>query len=204
MDKTGETHQGLFDLAFLNTIPNFVVMAPKNFEELEKMLEYGINLKKPVSIRYPRGGEENINFEKSKSIEFGKAEILKEGNDITIIAIGKMVARAMQVADLLKEKNLNVEVINARFLKPLDKEAIIKSAKKTGKIVTIEDGIIDGGLGTTVIKTINVSDLKGIKIKTFGYNNFVVKHGTTQELEKKFGLDAENIAKDIEIYIKML
>ena len=142
----GETHQGLFDLAYLSHIPNFVIMAPKNFEELKNMLEYAINLKKPVAIRYPRGGEGKIKFDNCKKIELGKAEIIKEGTDITIIAIGKMVQRAMEVAQLLKNENINVEIINARFLKPLDKNTILKSIEKTKKVITIEDGILKGGL----------------------------------------------------------
>ena len=144
--QDGETHQGLFDLSFLSSIPNFTVMAPKNFEELEKMLEYSINLDKPVAIRYPRGGEGTIKFEKCEDITLGKAEVIKEGNDITIIAIGKMVERAIEVSNLLNDKGIDAEVINARFLKPFDKETLIKSASKTKKVVTIEDGILEGGL----------------------------------------------------------
>ena len=142
----GETHQGLFDLAYLSHIPNFVIMAPKNFEELENMLEYAINLNRPVAIRYPRGGEENTKFNKCEDINLGKAEIIKEGTDITIIAIGKMNERAIEVSNLLNKKNIDAEVINARFLKPLDKKTIIQSIEKTKKVVTIEDGILKGGL----------------------------------------------------------
>ena len=142
----GETHQGLFDLAYLSHIPNFVIMAPKNFEELGNMLEYAINLKRPVAIRYPRGGEENIKFDNCKKIELGKAEIIKEGTDITIVSIGKMVQRAMEVSELLKNQNINAEIINARFLKPLDKYTILKSIEKTKRVITIEDGILRGGL----------------------------------------------------------
>ena len=142
----GETHQGLFDLAFLSSIPNFVIMAPKNFDEFEKMLEFGINLNKPVAIRYPRGGEGKIKFEKSENLELGKAEIVKKGTDITIIAIGKMLERAVEVSKMLQKENIDAEIINARFLKPLDKETIIESAKKTKRVITIEDGILKGGL----------------------------------------------------------
>lgn len=142
----GETHQGLFDLAFLSSIPNFVIMAPKDFKELENMMEYAINLQKPVAIRYPRGGEGKVKFREDKEIEFGKAEIIKEGTDITIVAIGKMVQKAMEMSETLQKENIDAEVINARFLKPLDKEAILKSVEKTKKIITIEDGILKGGL----------------------------------------------------------
>ena len=121
-------------------------MAPKDFKEFEEMLEYSINLQKPVAIRYPRGGEGKIKFEETKKIELGKAEILKEGTDITIVAIGKMVQKAMELVKKLEKDSINVEVINARFLKPLDKELILKSAEKTKKVITIEDAILKGGL----------------------------------------------------------
>ena len=172
-------------------------MAPKNFEELEKMLEYSINLNRPTAIRYPRGGEGVIKFNKCEEIHFGKAEVLKEGKDLSIIAIGKMVERAQEVSNLLKEKGINAEVINARFLKPFDKEALIKTAEKTKRIITIEDGILKGGLGSTVIETINNSNLKGIDIKSFGYDDIFVEHGQVEELEKKYGLDAISILKKI-------
>ena len=142
----GETHQGLFDLSFLSSIPNFVIMAPKNFIELEKMLEYAINLSKPVAIRYPRGCEGEIKLEKCEEIELGKAEVIKEGTDLTVIAIGKMVEKAVEIANVLEKDNINVEIINARFLKPLDKETILRSIEKTKKAITIEDGILKGGL----------------------------------------------------------
>lgn len=141
----GETHQGVFDLCFLNSIPNLVVMAPKDFKELEQMLEFAVNLNKPVIIRYPRGGEEG-SFKQHNDIELGKSEIIKEGKDLSIIAIGKMVERAQTVAEILAEKNIDAEIVNARFLKPLDKETILKSVEKTKNAVTIEDGLIEGGL----------------------------------------------------------
>ena len=141
----GETHQGIFDLCFLNSIPNLVVMAPKDFKELEQMLEFAVNLNKPVIIRYPRGGEEG-SFKQHNDIELGKSEIIKEGKDLSIIAIGKMVERAQTVAEILAKKNIDAEIVNARFLKPLDKETILKSVEKTKNAVTIEDGLIEGGL----------------------------------------------------------
>ena len=141
----GETHQGVFDLCFLNSIPNLVVMAPKDFKELEQMLEFAVNLNKPVIIRYPRGGEEG-SFKQHNDIELGKSEIIKEGKNLSIIAIGKMVERAQTVAEILAKKNIDAEIVNARFLKPLDKETILKSVEKTKNAVTIEDGLIEGGL----------------------------------------------------------
>ena len=187
----GETHQGIFDLSFLSSIPNIVIMAPKSFEELEKMLEFGIELNKPVFIRYPRGGEK-YNFEKTEEIQYGKAEIIQEGTELSIIAIGKMVATAKEIAGLLPEKS--IEIINVRFLKPLDKETILKSIEKTKNVITIEDNLLKGGLASAVIEAVNESKIDNIKIKTFGYNDIFVEHGTVEELENKYNLSSKKIA----------
>lgn len=191
----GETHQGIYDLSFFNIVPNLNVMAPKDFKELEDMLEFATKLNEPVAIRYPRGGEGTYKFEKHKPIVKGKAELLKEGKDITIIAIGKMVDRAMEVSKILEENNIEAEVINARFLKPMDEETIIKSITKTRNVITIEDNIIEGGLGTVVSELIIKDNLTDIKMKKFGYPDEFIKHATPSEIEKKYGLDAETIAK---------
>ena len=194
----GETHQGLFDLSFLSTIPNINILAPKNFFELEKMLEFGIKLNKPVFIRYPRGAESEVPFDKTEDIMLGQAEVIQEGKDITIVSIGKMVARAKEVADLLKGRDIDCEIINARFLKPIDKETILKSVQKTKRVVTIEDNLLKAGLGDAVISLINESNINDVKVKTFGYNDIFVKHGKVEDLEKLYGLDAKRISEYIE------
>ena len=196
----GETHQGIFDLSFLSSIPNIVIMAPKNFEELDKMLEFGVNLDKPVFIRYPRGGE-NFSFESTEDIELGKAEIVQEGTDLSIIAIGNMVGRAEEVASLLPEKS--VEIINARFLKPLDEETILNSIRKTGHCITMEDNLLKGGLGSAVVEAVNKSDIQDVKIKNFGYDDTFVEHGTVKELEDKYGLSAEKISGKLFTFTEM-
>lgn len=199
----GETHQGIFDMAFFSLIPNITIMAPKNFEELEKMLEYAVSLNSPVVIRYPRGGEGDIKFDKCEDIKIGKAEVLKEGEDLTIVAIGKMVEKAMEVSNLLNEQNVNCEVINARFLKPLDFNTIEKSIRKTRNVITIEDGILRGGLGTSVIELINECKVDGVHVKTYGYDDKFVSHGSVNELEKLNGLDAESISLSVQILEKL-
>ena len=194
----GETHQGMFDLAFLNIIPNITIMAPKDFIELRQMLEFAVNYNGPIAIRYPRGGEEKTKFLTHKSIEKGKAEILKEGEDVSIIAIGKMVAKAQNIAEILENKGIDAEVINARFIKPLDKEAIIKSIEKTENVITIEDGTIEGGLGTVIEELILEENLKNVKFKKFGYPDRFIKHGKTEEIEDIFGLTEKNIVEYVE------
>ncbi len=194
----GETHQGIFDLSFLKIIPNINIMAPKNFKELEDMLEFAVKLGRPVAIRYPRGGEGNIKFNTNQQIKLGKAEIIQEGKDITIIAIGKMVERAKEVADILNKDNLSIEVINARFLKPLDKDTILKSIQKNKKVITIEDNLLSGGLGSSIKDLIIDKNMQDIKINTFGYPDEFIKHGKVNEIEKKYKLDANSIC----IFIK--
>ena len=193
----GETHHGIFDMSFASAIPNLTIMAPKNFKELEEMLEFGINFNGPVLIRYPRGGEGKNKIEKNDKLTFGKSELIQEGKDITIIAIGKMVDRGIQVANLLKEKDIEAEVINVRFLKPLDKENILKSIEKTKKVVTIEDGILNGGLYTNILDLINRSKIENVKVIPIGYDDCFITHGSVSELEKEMKTDAESIVEKI-------
>ena len=200
----GETHQGIYDMAFFRLIPNICIMAPKDFTELEKMLDFAVSLKKPVVIRYPRGGEGKEKFTEHKNIELGKCEKVKTillENDkkyVTIIAIGNMVSKSMQIARALSEKNIEAEVINARFLKPLDKESIIQSIEKTKKCITIEDGTIIGGLGSAIKELISEENLKDIQIKSFAYPDKFIEHGSIEELEAKYGLDVDTICAYIE------
>ena len=180
----GETHQGTLDMAFFRIVPNLTIMAPKDFKELEDMLEFAVKLNKPVVIRYPRGGEEKTKLEKHEELKLGKAEILKEGKDITIVAIGKRVAKAMEMAEKLKQNEIDAEVINARFLKPLDKETIKTSIEKTKNVITMEDGTEINGLGTAVEELIVEENLKNIKFKKYAWPDEFIRHGSVEELEK--------------------
>lgn len=194
----GETHQGILDLSFFNIIPNLTIMAPKDFKELENMLEYALKLNSPVVIRYPRGTEsKQVKFEDKQKIELGKSEILKEGKDVTILAIGKMVAKAYEIQEKLKEKNVSAEVINTRYLKPFDEETIKKSIIKTKKVITIEDNILKGGLATNVEELIIKDKIENVELKTFGYPDEFIRHGKIEEIEKIYGLDIENILSEI-------
>ena len=192
--QDGETHHGLFDMSFLSSIPNMMVMAPKDGEELKKMMKFAINYNGPVAIRYPRDGYvEKLTNTKTNLC---KAETIKSGNDITILAIGKMVKRAIEVSDILKEKDIDAEVINVRFLKPIDKKTVLTSIRKAKNVVTIEDGIIDGGLATAV-KDLIIEE-KDVEAKFFAYPDEFIKHGKTEEIEKLYGMDAESIANACE------
>ena len=180
----GETHQGTLDMAFFRIVPNLTIMAPKDFKELEDMLEFAVKLNKPVVIRYPRGGEEKTKLEKHEELKLGKAEILKEGKDITIVAIGKRVAKAMEMAEKLKQNEIDAEVINARFLKPLDKEKIKTSIEKTKNVITMEDGTEINGLGTAVEELIVEENLQNIKFKKYAWPDEFIINGSVEEIEK--------------------
>ena len=193
----GETHQGIYDLSFFNIVPNLTIMAPKDFKELENMLEFAINLKAPVVIRYPKGSEGKNKVETETEIQLGKAEKINDGQDLTIVAIGKMVDRAIEISKILKEQNINVDLINARFLKPLDEETILNSIIKTKKVITIEDNIIKGGLGSSIEEVIIKNNIKDIKFKKFGYPDKFIQHGNIEELEKIYKLDTNSIIEEI-------
>ena len=208
----GETHQGLFDMAFFRLVPNLVIMAPKDFKELEEMLEFAVNIEKPVVIRYPRGGEDkNIKFEIHNKIELGKSEILKEfDNDkikalenqnledvkinenkekpknVSVIAIGKMVPRAMKIAKKEENNGNNVCVVNSRFLKPFDRTNILEILKKSDKVITIEDGTIINGLGTIIKEIIAEENFENIEIETQAYPDEFIQHGSVEQLEDMY------------------
>ena len=187
----GETHHGVFDLSYLSHIPNLIIMAPKSGKELEKMLEFAVNYNAPIAIRYPRDSYlESLN-DNDEEIKIGKAEILKEGKDITIIGFGKTVNTAIKISEIRKDKSF--EIINLRFLKPLDKETILKSIRKTKNVVVIEDNVITGGI-CSAIKDL-LSNEKDINAKYFAYPDEFIKHGTISEIETEFRLSAEEISK---------
>lgn len=194
----GETHQGLLDMAFFRIVPNLTIMAPKDFVEFENMIEFAIKLEKPIVIRYPRGGEDKYKFNKEEKIELGKAETLTYGKNATIIAIGKTVSKAVKIAEELEK----VEVINARFLKPLDVEKIKESITKTKNVIVIEDGTSVGGLTTAIKELIVDENLKNIKFKSFAYPDKFIEHGSVEELEKRYKVDENTIKQYLESQIK--
>ena len=194
----GETHQGLLDMAFFRIVPNLTIMAPKDFVEFENMIEFAIKLGKPVVIRYPRGGEDKYKFNKEEKIELGKAETLTYGKNATIIAIGKTVSKAVKIAEKLEK----VEVINARFLKPLDVEKIKESITKTKNVIVIEDGTSVGGLTTAIKELIVDENLKNIKFKSFAYPDKFIEHGGVEELENRYKVDENTIKQYLELQIR--
>ena len=189
----GETHQGIFDLSYLSMIPNMVVTAPKSMDDLPKLLEWAVNSKKCVAIRYPRGGDQ-IKLNKIKKIEYGKWEEVTKGKHVTIIATGKMV----QLAYLAnKTYKLDATIINALFVKPLDEDYLDKLIKKNENILTIEDNILNGGLGSQISFYLAKKGFGG-RIISMGFDDCFVPQGSVDELYKKEGLTIEKIKSNVE------
>lgn len=190
----GETHQGIFDSAFLCQIPNMAVIAPSDYRELENMLEFAVNrYNGPISIRYPRGTSAAYIKNSDINIEIGKGIIVEEGNDLTIVTSGKMVKTAVEVKEILKNKRIDCEILNLRFLKPLDEALILDSVSKTKKAVIIDEAVKDGSIALK-IKSILPPDINTLSITL---PDRFIKQGNIDELLKENKMDSEEIAKNI-------
>jgi len=203
--EDGATHQGLFDIAYMRTLPNMVVMAPKDENELRHMLKTSIYHPGPSALRYPRGSGLGVAMdEEIKEIEIGKGEVIKDGKDLAIIAFGAMVDPSMKTAVMLEEKGLSVAVINARFAKPIDKNLIMEYAKKTGCIVTTEEHSVQGGFGSAVLEALQDFDEHiPLKTKCIGVPDIVVEHGAPGIIKKDLKLDPEGMFETICSFINV-
>ena len=201
--EDGATHQGLFDIAFMRTLPNMVVMAPKDENELRHMLKTSIYHPGPCSLRYPRGSGLGVELDQEiKELEIGKGEVMKEGTDLAIIAFGSMVDSSMKTAVLLEEKGLSVAVINARFAKPIDEDLIKEYAKKTGCLVTTEEHSVQGGFGSAVLESLQDFDENiPLKVKCIGVPNIVVEHGAPNLIKRDLKLDPEGMFETIYSFV---
>ncbi len=194
----GPTHHGVLDLAYLRIIQGMVVMAPKDEQELRDMLWTSVNGYKggPIALRYPRGNAEGVPLRPMQSIAIGKSETLRKGSSVAILAIGPLAYRAMTVADQLVAEGIDVEVVNARFVKPLDTDMIDDVARRIGRIVTLEDGQIEGGFGSAVAEYL-AQQHHGCHLRIHGYPDEFVEHGTQQELHAQYLLDVQGIATTV-------
>ncbi len=196
--KDGETHQGIYDLSFLSHIPNMTVMSPSCYNELEMMLTYAVHKHMgPIAIRYPRGQEDEGVPINNDEIIPGKGVLIKEGSDVSLVAVGKMVWTALKAAEQLENRGINAEVINVRSIKPLDETLIIHSGMKTGKIVTLEDNTVIGGLGSAVESLLNRKNCTDIAIKLIGLPDEFIPHGKVNELFIQYGLDIGSVTRKI-------
>lgn len=188
----GETHHGVFDISYLRHIPNLTIMAPKDGDELCKMMEFSLSLDGPCAIRYPRG--KALSIGRSGEIELGKAYQLIDGTDVEIWSVGHMASTAMDVADKLKERGISASVVNASFIKPFDRSRLIESAQKFKLIVSIEDNLMAGGIGEEIS---SIAAESGAEILNIGWPDNFIEHGKCEELYVKYGLDSMSITERI-------
>lgn len=196
--EDGATHQGIFDTAYLAQIPNMTILAPKNRYELTKAMEFAVKYNGPIAIKYSRGDAFYGLKEQQELIEHGKSEVLFEGEQIALVAVGNMVEVAASVYDTLKEKGVNITLVNARFIKPLDEELLTDLAKNHHTVITLEEHVLQGGFGQAVSAFYMNSGVKDIDVMNFAIDDSFVEHGSVNALREKLGIDADSIVKAIE------
>jgi len=192
----GETHQGIFDISFLSSIPNMTVLAPKNKWELADMMQYAVAFPTPIAVRYPRGTAYDGLKEFRAPIKLGKSETLAEGSGVALFALGSMVQTAEKVAEMLKEQGIEATVINARFAVPFDKERVAELAENHKLLVTMEENVMSGGFGEHVASYVNENDLD-IKVQVVAIPDAYVEHGNVERLKEDIGIDAKSVYEKV-------
>lgn len=192
--EDGPTHHGVFDLSYLRPMPNMVLMAPKDENELQHMLKTAVEHDGPVAMRYPRGHVVGVELDPElRAIEIGKAELLRPGKHLVIVAIGSPVQNAMEAAERLDSEGIEAAVINARFVKPLDHDLILTWAKKTGRVITVEENMLQGGFGSAVLELFEEESFFPEAMKRLGVCDAFVPHGSQAILRNLCGIDTDAI-----------
>ncbi len=196
--EDGPTHHGVFDIAFSRSIPNLIVMAPSDEGELADMLATAVACDGPCAIRYPRARGRGILMKNTpEAMPIGRARMVAEGTDVLIIAVGSMVNPSIEASAILNREGISVGVMDARFVKPLDRDLIVSKAAATGVVLTIEEGILAGGFGTSILELFSEEGLQNMITARMGIPDVFVEHGTRSELLKELGLCAEGIADKV-------
>lgn len=196
----GETHQGVYDISYLSHMPNMAILSPSEFDELDEMLDFAINrYDGPIAIRYPRGSAQS-EFE-HVPFEFGKAVTHQSGLHLSIICTGRMVARAAEVYSILKSDGITCDIISLPTIKPLDEAAVIATAMKTGNVITIEDNVKIGGIGS-IIAQLLLEKQVSCRFKSFAFPDEIITHGSVDELDKLYGINAAAIAGEVYKWLK--
>jgi len=194
----GKTHQGAFDLSYLTLIPNLIVSAPSDENELQRLLYTAVKSEHPMAVRYPRSAGLGVELDKNLSpMPIGKGEIVRHGEDVTVLAIGATVAPAIEAAEKLTSNGIQATVVDARFAKPLDSGLILDQVNRTKRLVTVEENALDGGFGSSVVHLLQVSGLNDVQVRCVGLPDEFVEHGTQSILRAKYGLDAKGIAEQV-------
>jgi len=192
----GPTHHGVFDFAYMRSIPNIVIMAPKDENELQHMLNTAVAHSGPISLRYPRGEGWGVKLDaEAKNLEIGKGELLRDGTDVVIAAIGQPAIPALRAAQDLVPLGINAAVVNARFVKPLDKDLFRDVLSRVPRVITVEDHVIGGGFGSALVEFLADEGISGVSVKRLGVPDRFIPHGTQDELRKICGFDKDAIAQ---------
>ena len=199
----GPTHHGVFDLAYLRSIPNMVVMAPKDENELQSMVKTALVYEGgPIAFRYPRGTGIGVKMSTElQPLPIGKSEIVREGEDVLVIAIGNRVYPALEAAQTLADSGISATVLNARFVKPLDTETIVPLAERIGRVITVEDGVVMGGFGSAVLEALAAADITDVQVTNLGIPDEFIEHGDAQHLYALCQCDATAIARAAKMMI---
>lgn len=194
----GPTHHGPFDIAYLRTVPNMVVMAPKDENELRHMIKTAVEWNGPIAVRYPRGSGYGVPLDQRlEALPIGRAEVLREGEDVALIALGSMVRPTLAAAELLEAQGVQACVVNARFAKPLDRELIITLASRIGRLVTVEEHALMGGFGSAVLEALEEAGFYQVAVKRLGIPDRFVEHAKPEAQLAACGLTAERIAQSV-------
>ncbi len=201
--EDGPTHHGLFDFSYLRHIPNLIVMVPKDEEEFRHMIKTAVDCPAPVAFRYPRSRGIGLKKGESlKSLEVGKGEVLREGKDILIIAIGSTVYPSLRAAQRLEEIGIDAAIINSRFLKPLDGDLLCHWATRTGRVLTVEENVLMGGFGSAVLELFQEKNLLSIPVKRLGIPDCFIEHGPQSLLREKYGIDENGIFREAKAMVE--
>ncbi|MCD4785760.1 MAG: 1-deoxy-D-xylulose-5-phosphate synthase [Candidatus Eremiobacteraeota bacterium] len=194
--EDGPTHHGLYDLSFLRAIPGIIIMAPKDENELQSMFKSAFDYNCPVAIRYPRGKGVGVRMdppEEWETLPIGRAEVLHPGFDLAILAVGNMVYPSILAAEKLNNYGIRAYVVNMRFIKPLDKEIVVKLARETKHLVTAEENTLSGGFGSAVLEALTEAEIRDCLVQTIGLPDMFIEHGNMNVLREKYGLTSDGI-----------
>jgi 1-deoxy-D-xylulose-5-phosphate synthase len=195
--EDGPTHHGVFDIAFTRHIPDFTIMAPATGRDLADMLHTALALDGPCAIRYPRADipESRLADEEFELAPIGKAKMLQQGRDLMIVALGSMVGPGLEAAATLRQSGVSVGVMDARFVKPLDRDGILEAVSQADHVIVVEEGIVNGGFGSAVTELVTSEGIAGCRISCMGIPDSFVHHGRRHELLDQLGLNGEGIVR---------
>jgi 1-deoxy-D-xylulose-5-phosphate synthase len=201
--QDGTTHHGIYDLAYLRTLPQMHIMAPKDENELQHMLKTCIDCPHPAALRYPRGAGYGVPLdEEIRALEIGRGEQLREGRDLALVALGSMVYPALAAAEMLAKDGIDAGVINARFVKPLDTALLLSAAAQTGTLVALEDHSEHGGFGSALLEMLVDHKMFDIQVLRIAVPDRIITHGPPSLLAAKYGLDSDGIYQRVKAFLE--